>query len=93
MILGVMSANRDPAVYDDPDRFDVTRRPQQVTTFGFGTHFCLGAHLARAELEVALKVILSRLPNLRLRTTDGVRITGTIHHLLRGPTSLPVAFG
>jgi cytochrome P450 len=64
-----------------------------VTTFGFGTHFCLGAHLARAELEVALKVILSRLPNLRLRTTDGVRITGTIHHLLRGPTSLPVAFG
>ena len=64
-----------------------------VTTFGFGTHFCLGAHLARAELQTALQVILSRLPDLRLRTTDGVRITGTIHHLLRGPTALPVAFG
>jgi cytochrome P450 len=93
VMIGIMSANRDPEVYDDPDSFDVTRRPQLVTTFGFGTHFCLGAHLARAELEVALKAILSRLPNLRLRTTEGVRITGTIHHLLRGPTSLPVAFG
>jgi cytochrome P450 len=92
MMLGVMAANRDPAVYDDPDTFDVRRRPQQVTTFGFGTHFCLGAHLARAELEVSLKVILSRLPDLRLRTTDDVRITGTIHQLLRGPTALPVSF-
>jgi hypothetical protein len=40
-----------------------------------------------------LRVILERLPNLRLRETDGVRITGTIHHLLRGPNRLPVAFG
>jgi cytochrome P450 len=64
-----------------------------VMTFGFGTHFCLGAHLARAELEVALPVLLERLPNIRLATTDGVRITGTIHHLLRGPTKLPVTFG
>ena len=93
MMLGVMSANRDPLVYDHPDEFDVTRRPGLVTTFGFGTHFCLGAHLARTELEVALKVILERLPDLRLTTTDGVRITGTIHHLLRGPNRLPVAFG
>lgn len=93
MFLGVMAANRDPAVYPDPDRFDVTRHPTQVMTFGFGAHFCLGAHLARAEIEVALRVLLERLPNLRLRETDGVRITGTIHHLLRGPTRLPVAFG
>jgi cytochrome P450 len=93
MFLGVMAANRDPAVYDEPDRFDVTRHPTQVMTFGFGTHFCLGAHLARAEIEVSLRVLLERLPNLRLRETDGVRITGTIHHLLRGPTRLPVAFG
>jgi cytochrome P450 len=93
LMLGIMSANRDPAVYDDPDEFRVDRRPGLVTTFGFGTHFCLGAHLARAELQTALQVILGRLPNLRLRTTEGVRITGTIHHLLRGPTALPVAFG
>lgn len=93
MLLGIMAANRDPAVFPDPDRFDVTRRPQSVMTFGFGTHFCLGAHLARAELDIALRVILQRLPNLRLAETDGVRITGTIHHLLRGPNRLPVAFG
>ena len=93
MLLGVMAANRDPAVYPEPDRFDVTRQPASVMTFGFGAHFCLGAHLARAELDIALRVILSRLPDLRLADTDGVRITGTIHHLLRGPNRLPVAFG
>lgn len=92
MILGVMAANRDPSMFEDPDEFRVDRRPSQVITFGFGTHFCLGAHLARAELQTALRVILERLPGLRLRETDGVRITGTIHHLLRGPTRLPVAF-
>lgn len=92
MLLGVMAANRDPAVFPDPDRFDVKRRPAMVMTFGFGTHFCLGAHLARAELDVALQVLLARLPRMRLAETDGVRITGTIHHLLRGPNRLPVQF-
>jgi cytochrome P450 len=90
--LGVMAANRDPDVFADPDRFDVTRRPGSVMTFGFGTHFCLGAHLARAELDTALRVVLTRLPELRLAETDGVRVTGTFHHLLRGPNRLPVRF-
>jgi cytochrome P450 len=93
MFLGIMAANRDPAVYEDPDRFDVQRHPTSVMTFGFGLHFCLGAHLARAELETALLIILERLPDLRLADDDGVRITGTIHHLLRGPNRLPVRFG
>lgn len=92
MFLGVMAANHDPAVYAQPERFDVTRRPSQVSTFGYGVHFCLGAHLARTEIEVCLRVLLDRLPGLRLRTEEGVRVTGTIHHLLRGPTALPVAF-
>jgi cytochrome P450 len=96
MFLGVMAANRDPAVFPDPDRFDVRRRPATVMTFGYGVHFCLGAALARAELDVALRVLLERLPNLRLDTTaagaEGMRITGTIHHLLRGPNRLPVRF-
>jgi cytochrome P450 len=92
MFLGIMAANRDPAVFPDPDRFDITRRPATVMTFGFGVHFCLGAALARAELDVALRVILERLPGLRLVDDDGVRVTGTIHHLLRGPNRLPVAF-
>jgi cytochrome P450 len=90
--LGVMAANRDPEVFADPDRFDVRRRPTSVMTFGFGTHFCLGAHLARAELDTALRVILTRLPSLRLTENNSVRITGTFHHLLRGPDRLPVQF-
>lgn len=90
MMLGVMAANRDPAVYPDPDRYDVRRRPGAVMTFGFGTHFCLGAHLARTELDISLRVLLRRLPRLRLADADDVRVTGTIHHLLRGPNRLPV---
>ena len=92
MMFGIMAANRDPAFYASPDEFRVERRPQLVSTFGFGAHFCLGAHLARTEIDVALRAILERLPNLHLRETEGVRITGTIHHLLRGPNRLPVAF-
>jgi cytochrome P450 len=94
MFLGIMAANRDPAAFPDPDRFDVTRHPTSVMTFGFGTHFCLGAHLARAEIDTALRVILERLPDLRLAEAPGpdVRITGTIHNLLRGPNRLPVEF-
>jgi cytochrome P450 len=92
MFLGIMAANRDPAVYPDPDRFDVERRPTSVMTFGYGLHFCLGAALARAELDVALRIILERLPDLRLDDDPDVRITGTIHHLLRGPNRLPVTF-
>jgi cytochrome P450 len=92
MYLGVMAANRDPAAYPDPDRFDVRRRPTSVMTFGFGVHFCLGAHLARAELETALRVLLARCRDLRLAGDDGVRVTGTFHHLLRGPNRLPVRF-
>lgn len=92
LMLGVMAANRDPAVFPDPDRFDVLRRPSGVMTFGFGSHFCLGAHLARAELQTALEVLLERLPDMELVDDGGIRITGTIHHLLRGPNRLPIRF-
>jgi cytochrome P450 len=93
LMLGVMAANRDPAVYPDPDRFDVRRRPKAVMTFGYGKHFCLGASLARAEVDVALRVLLERLPDLRLVDDGHVRIGGTIHQLFRGPNRLPVRFG
>jgi cytochrome P450 len=90
IMLGVMAANRDPAVFPDADRFDVARRPRSVMTFGSGIHFCLGAHLARAEIEVSLRVLFSRLDGLRLAQSEGVRITGTINQLFRGPNRLPV---
>src|SRR6478609_1413464 len=78
LIFAIAAANRDPAMFEDPDRFDVTRRPGATLTFGFGTHFCLGAHLARAELEVSLQVLLERLPNLRLAGTAGIAGTDDV---------------
>ena len=60
------TANRDPSVYSDPDRFDVTRAPVNQLAFGAGAHHCLGAQLARLELQEAFRGLLGRLPGLRL---------------------------
>ena len=63
------SANRDPSFFPDPDDFKLDRPYQQVRRhygFGWGTHFCLGAHLARLETDVALRALVERLPGLRL---------------------------
>jgi cytochrome P450 len=92
LIFAIVAANRDPAEFDDPTRFDVRRRPKGTLTFGFGQHFCLGAQLARAELEVSLKVLLTRLPNMRLVDDPGVRIGATFAQLLRGPNRLPIHY-
>ena len=59
-------ANRDPAVFEDPDRFDVTRDARQHQAFGVGTHHCLGQPLARMELQVVYPTLLRRIPTLRL---------------------------
>jgi cytochrome P450 len=83
------AANRDPAVYDDPDRLDITRdgtRPLQ--TFGGGVHYCLGAHLARLELAEALAVMAERMPNPR-RTGPSPWKPLTA---LSGPETLPIQF-
>jgi cholest-4-en-3-one 26-monooxygenase len=60
------SANRDEDVFPDGDRFDVTRTPNEHVAFGIGEHFCLGASLARLELQVIFKEILTRLPDMEL---------------------------
>jgi cytochrome P450 len=93
LLFGVAPANRDPSVFAEPDRFDVSRRATGLLTFGLGMHFCLGAHLARAEMDVALRVLLERLPNLRLVDDGDVRIGAVIGAILQGPNRLPVRFG
>ena len=59
------AANRDPAVYPDPDRFDVSREDTHHQSFGGGAHLCLGAHLARLETSEAIGALLARFPKLR----------------------------
>jgi cytochrome P450 len=85
------TANRDPAVFTDANTFDITREPsgQPMLTLGSGIHYCLGAALARAELQEALPTLAQRMPNLRVDGTitwkpNGVGIWGAQH--------LPVTF-
>lgn len=89
VIFGVTSANRDPRMFRDPDRFDPWRSEREFLSFGRGLHFCLGSHLARREMEVSLRVFAERLPDLELLDPTRVGISGTV---LRGPKSLPVRF-
>jgi cytochrome P450 len=60
------SANRDPSVFSDPERFDVSRDAANHLSFGAGVHHCLGAQLARVELQEAFRGLIGRLPGLRL---------------------------
>jgi nocardicin N-oxygenase len=71
-VVGVPNiANRDPAVFTDPNRFDITRsNAAQHISFTHGPHFCVGAHLARTELRMALETLVTRLPNLAVAVAD-----------------------
>ncbi len=66
VVLLYPSANRDETVFADPYTFDITRHPNPHVAFGFGTHFCLGASLARLELRTLLAELTSRITNLRV---------------------------
>lgn len=85
------AANRDPAVFADPDRFDVGRSGAPNLSFASGPHFCTGAGLARLEATVAVERLLTRLPTLALAGEPAVR--DDIRPSLRGYASLPVVVG
>ena len=76
VLCAIAGANRDSAVFRDPDRFDPDRDQRETLTFGFGSKFCPGSHLARRQMAVALHVLVSRLPNLRI--VDSARPSGGI---------------
>lgn len=83
------AANRDPAQFDKPDQLDITREPNEHVALGDGIHFCLGAPLARAEAQIAIETLLSRIPNPKLQT-DEPPWGGSF--ILRGLTTLGVTF-
>ncbi len=87
VLLSIASANRDPEVYEDPDRLWLKRPMRPLLSFGFGPHMCMGMHMALAEMEVALDALLD-LPNLRF---DPAFPHPQIRGLnMRGPDAVPV---
>ena len=80
------AANRDPAAFADPDRFDIGRHPNQHIGFGAGLHHCIGAPLARMELQISLPTLLRSCPGLELAAEPVRRST----FVLRGYESVPV---
>jgi cytochrome P450 len=86
----INAANRDPRAFEDPDRVDITRSPNNHLTFNYGPHFCMGAPLARLEGQVAIGEVLRRLPRITL-AAEGYDYMDTM--IMRGVRSMPVRIG
>ena len=89
--LVLSAANRDPAVFPDPDRLELERDASRHVGFGGGIHYCLGAPLARIEARIAIEMLLRRLPNLRLAVPIDELRWRTVP-VIRGMYHLPVAW-
>lgn len=92
LVMAVIgSANRDPNYFDNPDTLDITRANNRHLAFGQGSHYCLGASLARLEGQIAISTLVQRMPNLHLNVApDQLRWRGAF--VLRGLEALPVSF-
>ena len=89
LLAWTASANRDPAQFPDPDRFDIEREPNRHLAFGHGIHFCVGAPLARLEARIALPMMLEQLKNLQRVEGFPIMVNTGIVFVIR---SLPVTF-
>jgi len=83
------SANRDEREFADPERFDIRRRPPRILSFGHGTHACLGIHVAKAELRIALEELLRRAPEFEVDMAGAERLRT---EFVQGFARLPVRF-
>jgi cholest-4-en-3-one 26-monooxygenase len=90
MILLFESANFDEKVFEDPERFNIDRYPNNHLAFGFGTHFCLGNQLARLELSIMQTRLLQRLPDMRLASDDALPLRPA--NFVSGLEKMPVLF-
>ena len=88
LVLMYSAANRDPRVFERPEEFDVTRQPNNHLAFGFGTHFCLGAALARAEIRICFEELVARLDGFS--PTPGTRAVEMPNAFVYGLRSLPM---
>jgi cytochrome P450 len=86
VVVWFSSANRDPSVFGAPDRFDISRTPNDHLTFGHGPHFCLGAHLARVQLRAMFTAVLDLLGEVS-PAGEPVRLRSTFQNGLK---SLPI---
>ena len=90
VLISLAAANRDPAVFERPDVFDVRRAPNRHVTFAAGPHVCIGMHLARLEAHTAVDRLLARLPGLRLASGHGPpQVRGLV---FRKPTAVDVVW-
>ncbi|WP_446751189.1 cytochrome P450 [Streptomyces sp. CLV115] len=89
MLIGRGAANRDPEQFPSPDRLDLDRDTTGRLAFGHGIHRCVGAPLARAEAEIALRAVLTRFPAIRPAVPPG-QLEWRRTRLVRGPVSLPL---
>jgi cytochrome P450 len=91
VLMSIAAANRDPARFENPERFDIDRPRRPHLGFGHGIHFCLGAYLGRAEVAIALSTLFEALPDIRL-AVPADQIRWTFGPMMRGPAAVPVTF-
>jgi cytochrome P450 len=90
ILMNFPGANRDPRVFEDPDRVIIDRQVNRHVAFGAGIHRCAGSNLARMELRVSIEVFLQRIPEFELIAPDEVTWAGG---QVRGPREARVRFG